>query len=64
MVEYATVQLHTDTKARLASIRQPGESFDAAVQRLLDKVVSAQEAEFLADLDRMYEDDDAFEPLA
>ncbi len=63
MVEYATVQLHAQTKARLAQLRQPGESFDAAVQRLLDTVVSAQETEFLAELDRMYEDD-AFEPLA
>lgn len=64
MVEYATLQVHKDTKERIASIRRPGESFDAAVRRLLDDMQRWEEQEFLHELDAMYEDDDAFEPLA
>lgn len=64
MVEYATLQLHKETKDRLASLRRPGESFDAAVRRMMDDAMRAEERAFLDELDAMYEDDDAFEPLA
>lgn len=64
MVEYATVQLHKATKERLASLRRPGESYDEAVNRLLRDAQKAEETEFFAELDAMYTDDDAFEPLA
>lgn len=64
MVEYATLQVHRETKERLASFRRPGESFDATVSRILDTMILAEEREFLRELDAMYEDDDAFEPLA
>ncbi len=56
MVDYATVQLHRETKERLAALRRPGESFDAAVQRLLDAAVAAEEAAFFDELDAAYLD--------
>lgn len=64
MVEFATLQLHKDTKERIASIRLPGESFDATVRRLLNDMQQMKEQEFLNELDAMYDDDEAFEPLA
>lgn len=63
MVEYTTLQVHRETKERLSALRQGGESFDALVRRLLDEAIQRQEERFLAELDRLYEDEDAFETL-
>ncbi len=64
MVDYATLQVHKGTKERLANYRRPGESFDAVVQRMMDEAIKAEESEFLAELDALYDDDTGFEPLA
>lgn len=63
MVDYATLQVHKETKELLARIRRGGESYDALIRRLLDEAWKRQEEEFLADLDAMYQDEDAFAPL-
>lgn len=64
MVEFATIQIHRDTKERIAALRQPGESFDKVLKRILERAVRGEEDAFLRELNAELADDDAFTPLA
>ncbi len=63
MTEFATVPLHKPTKEKLSKLRQPGESFDAALNRIIDQAAKAEEAAFFAELDALASDRGALVPL-
>lgn len=44
-------------------MRHPGESFDAAINRLMEQATKAEEAAFFAELDALAADRDALVPL-
>jgi len=56
MAEYATVPIHRPTKDKLSAMRQPGESFDAAINRLMAQATKAEETAFFAELDALAAD--------
>lgn len=63
MTEYATVPLHKPTKEKLSKLRKPGESFDAAINRLMSESMKVEEAAFFAELDALAADRDTLVPL-
>lgn len=63
MADYATIQVRPATKRMLEAVREPGESFDAALRRTLKEAQGANELEFLREVNRLLGDRKAMRPL-
>lgn len=63
MVETATVQVHRDTKALLASARRPGETYDQLIRRTLEEARMAKDTAFLNEVNGLLDDRRAMKPL-
>ena len=63
MVDFATVQVHADTKEQLGALRRAGESYDSMLRRLMRIAGREEEDEFLRELNSLAADEKSFVPL-
>lgn len=63
MAQFATIQVHKDTKEQIALLRRSGETYDMVLKRLVQEAVRQEEDAFLRELNAELADDDAFTPL-
>lgn len=62
MPDFATIQVHKETKQQVASLRRQGETYDMVLKRLLDHAIREEEDAFLRELNEDLEKGD-FVPL-